>query len=195
MIKSRVASRWGLLLPLAILVVSAVGSGEPASAATPVHVKQSVVAPPVNLPAGAVCDFAYHQESSYTQILTQFFDSTGNLLRVEDVVDITVLHRNADTGYTLVEEDHYAAYVDFASGVAKTTGQSWALRDPSGRLVLSGAGLLTTDLVTGALLAQTHNVKDSRQIFCSALGGAAAPEGDVQIRHLELHQTRRSIDE
>ena len=87
----------------------------------------------------------------------------------------SVLHRNADTGYTLVEEDHYAAYVDFASGVAKTTGQSWALRDPSGRLVLSGAGLLTTDLVTGALLAQTHNVKDSRQIFCSALGAAAAP--------------------
>jgi hypothetical protein len=45
-------------------------------------------------------------------------------VRVEDVVDITVLHRKADTGYTLVEKDHYAAYVDFASGVAKTTGQS-----------------------------------------------------------------------
>ena len=74
----------GLLLLLAVLVVSAVGSGEPASAATPEHVKQSVVAPAVDLPAGAVCDFGYHQESSYTQSLTQFFDATGNLVRVED---------------------------------------------------------------------------------------------------------------
>ena len=84
-----------------------------------------------------MCDFAYHQESSYTQNLTQFFDSASNLVRVEDIVDIIVLRRNLDTGYTLVEEDHYAAYVDFASGVAKTTGQSWALRDANGRLVLS----------------------------------------------------------
>jgi hypothetical protein len=96
-------------------------------------------------------------------------------VRVEDIVDITVLRRNLDTGYTLVEEDHYAAYVDFASGVARTTGQSWALRDTNGRLVVSGAGLLTTDLATGALLTQTHNVKDNRQILCSALGGAAVP--------------------
>jgi hypothetical protein len=169
-----VARRWWLPL-LAVIVVSVAGSGGTASAATPEHVKRSVVAPPVDLPAGAVCDFAYHQESSYTQNLTLFFDPSGNLIRVEDIVDITVLHRNADTGYTLVEEDHYAAYVDFPSGVAKTSGQSWALRDANGRLVLSGAGLLTTDLATGALLTQTSHVKDTRQILCSALGGAAAP--------------------
>jgi hypothetical protein len=39
--------------------------------------------------------------------------------------------------------------------------------------VLSGAGLLSSDLSTGALITQTPNVKDNRQIFCSALGGAA----------------------
>jgi hypothetical protein len=169
---STVASRWCLPL-LAVVAVSA-GSGT-ASAATPEHVKRSVVAPSVDLPSGAVCDFAYHQESSYTQNLTQFFDAAGNLVRVEDAVDINVLHRNLDTGYTLVEEDHYAAYVEFTSGVAKVSGQSWALRDANGRRVLSGAGLLTTDLVTGALLTQTPSVKDSRQILCSALDGAAAP--------------------
>jgi hypothetical protein len=171
---STVAGRWWLLL-LAVFVVSAVGGGGTASAATPEHVKTSVVAPAADVPSGAVCDFGFHQESSYTQNLTRFFDAAGNLVRVEDVVDITVLRRNRDTGYALVEEDHYAAYVDFASGVARTTGQNWALRDANGRLALSGAGLLTTDLATGALITQTRNVKDSRQVLCSALGGAAAP--------------------
>jgi hypothetical protein len=173
MTRAALTSRW-VLSVLAVVVVSGVASSVPASAATPVHIKQSVVASPLDLPAGAVCDFAYHQEASYTQNLTQFFDPAGSLTRVEDVVDITLLHRNDDTGYVLMETDHYAAYVDVTNGVATTTGQSWALRDQSGQLVLSGAGLLTTDLATGALLSQTHNVQDSRQVFCSALGGAAA---------------------
>ena len=169
----RVATR-GWLLPLAVAVVSAANGGTAASAATPDHVWQSTVAPAVDLPAGAVCDFGVHQESAYTQNMTRFYDSDGNLVRVEDQVDITILRRNLDTGYTLVEEDHYAAYVDFASGIARTTGQSWALRDTRGRLVLSGAGLVSSDLATDALITQTPNVKDNRQIFCSALGGTTA---------------------
>lgn len=168
-----VVSRCRLVLP-AVVVIGAVGIGGPASAATTQHLTRSLVGTPVDLPAGALCDFAYHQESSYTQKLTLFSDGDGTLLRVEDVVDITVAHRNAATGYTLVEEDHYAAYVSFASGVAQITGQSWSLRDLDGRLVLSGAGLLTTDLATGALLTQTPHVQDDRQVLCSALGGTAA---------------------
>jgi hypothetical protein len=165
--------RWAMLL-LTVVAVSAAGSGQAASAATPEHGKQSTVAPAVDVPPGAVCTFGFHQESSFTQNTTRFFDSAGNLVRVEDQVDLTVLRRNLDTGYTLVEEDHYAAYVDFGSGVARTTGQSWALRDTSGHLVLSGAGLLSSDLATGALITQTSNVKDSRQVLCSALGAPAA---------------------
>jgi hypothetical protein len=171
---STVTRRWRRLL-LTVMVASATSSAGTASAATPEHLKQSVVAPAADVPPGTVCDFEFHQESSYTQNLTRFFDSDGSLVRVEDHVDITVLRRNLDTGYTLVEEDHYAAYVDLASGIARTTGQSWALRDTSGRLVLTGAGLLSSDLPTGALITQTPNVKDSRQIFCAALGGNAAP--------------------
>jgi hypothetical protein len=162
-----------LLLLLTVLVVGAASSAAAASASTPEHLKQTVVAPAVEVPAGTVCDFGFHQEASYTQNLTRFFDGEGSLVRVEDHVDITVLRRNLDTGYTLVEEDHYAVYVDVGSGIARTTGQSWALRDTSGSLVLSGAGLLSSDLSTGALITQTPNVKDNRQIFCSALGGAA----------------------
>jgi len=63
MIISTVASRWRLLL-LTVFVVSAVGSRATASAATPEHVKQSAVAPAVDLPPGTVCDFGFHQESS-----------------------------------------------------------------------------------------------------------------------------------
>jgi hypothetical protein len=100
-------------------VVSAAGSVGTTAAATPDHVKRRVVGSSVDLPAGALCDFAYHQESAYTPDLAQFFDAAGDLVRVEDVVDITVLHRNANAGYTVVEEDHYAAYVDFVNGVAK----------------------------------------------------------------------------
>lgn len=70
MIISTVAGRWPLML-LTVVVVSAAGTGATASAATPEHVKQSAVAPAVDLPPGAVCDFGFHQESSYTQNLTR----------------------------------------------------------------------------------------------------------------------------
>jgi uncharacterized protein (DUF2141 family) len=164
-----------LLLGVALAAAAVVVDAQPASAATPEHVTLIVTVPPLDLPAGALCDFAYHQEASYTRNRTRFFDSAGNLVRIEDLNDVTVVHRNVDTGYTLVEEDRYAAHVDFASGVVRVTGQSWALRDEAGRLVLAGAGLLTLDLSTEALLTQTSNVKDSRQIFCPALGGTPAP--------------------
>jgi hypothetical protein len=101
-----------LLLLLTVLVVGAASSAAAASASTPEHLKQTVVAPAVEVPAGTVCDFGFHQEASYTQNLTRFFDGEGSLVRVEDHVDITVRRRNLDTGYTLVEEDHYAAYVE-----------------------------------------------------------------------------------
>jgi hypothetical protein len=48
-------TRWWALL-LAVVVVSAVGGGATASAATPEHVKQSAVAPAVDLPPDTVCD-------------------------------------------------------------------------------------------------------------------------------------------
>ena len=128
-----------------------------------------------DLPAGRVCDFAYHQEYSFTQNLERFFDEDGNLVRVEDKVALTVLHRNADTGYTLTETDHYAAFVDFVSGEATTTGQNWHLVDQDGRLVLTGAGSFTIDLITGEVLDETPYMQTAgRATICPALGGAPA---------------------
>ena len=74
------------------------GSAAAASAATPEHLRQTVVAPAIDVAAGTVCDFGFHQEASYTQNLTRFFNSEGRLVRVGDHVNLTVSRRNLDTG-------------------------------------------------------------------------------------------------
>jgi hypothetical protein len=122
-----------------------------------------------------MCDFAYHEEDFGTQNIKRFFDEQGNLIRVEDQLAVSILHRNADTGKTLIEDLHYAAYVDFASGQVRVTGETWRLHTADGRLVLSGAGLVATDLVTGDILRQTPDAKgDVAATICPALGGAPA---------------------
>jgi hypothetical protein len=61
------------------------------------------------------------------------------------------------------------------TGQVQTTGQSWHLRTQDGRLVLSGAGLIETDLATGSILAETPNTMASAAAtICPALGGAPA---------------------
>jgi hypothetical protein len=163
------------LLPLAVAaVVLGVGAGS-ASAAAPVHVKQIVGPIAFDVPAGVLCDFAYHEEDLGTQNIKRFFDDQGNLIRVEDHIAVSILHRNADTGQTLVEDLYYAAYVDFASGQVRVTGETWRLHAEDGRLVLSGAGLVATDLVTGDILRQTPDAKgDVAGTICPALGGSPA---------------------
>ena len=153
-----------------LLAVVLAGTGmtvAPASAATPPqHFKRSVGPLVFDLPAGVACDFAVHEEVSYTQNITRFFDDAGGLVRVEDEIDLTVLHRNAETGKTLTERDHYAAHVDLVTGAVKETGQSWHLRDADGRLVLSGAGLVSANRFTGDVLRETpHHDADG----CAAL--------------------------
>jgi hypothetical protein len=173
--RSRHAVARRVLLPIALAAIGVAAGGAPASAATPVHAKRTVGPIIVDVAAGALCDFNYDEEDSYTQTVIRFLDDAGNLVRVEDAVDLTVLHRNADTGQTLIEEVHYAAYVDFVGGVARVTGESWHLRDEGGRPVLSGAGLIATDLTTGEVLTQTSDAKaDFAATICPALGGAPA---------------------
>ncbi len=162
-----------LLLPIALAAIGVAAGVAPASAAAPMHVQRTVGPIVVGAPAGVLCDFTYREQASYTQNLTQFFDDAGTLVRVEDHVDIVIQHSNIDSGLTLIEEDHYAAYVDFVSGVAKVTGQTWHLRDANGRLVLSGAGVVATDLVTGEVLWQTpHARADFQAPICAALANS-----------------------
>jgi hypothetical protein len=170
--KFRVARR-ALVLPAVALVVLASGASS-ASAATPQHLTRTF-AIEGDVPAGALCDFAYHEEDQGTQNITRFFDSQGNLTRAQAQLDVSILHRNADTGQTLIEELHSAAHIDFTSGQVQVTGQSWHLRTENGRLVLSGAGLIATDLVTGDILRQTPNaMAGTAATICPALGGSPA---------------------
>jgi hypothetical protein len=163
---------------LALACTAALGAASgPATAATlhPTHVTRSVGPLVADLPAGAVCDFAYHQQVSYTQNLTRFTDASGTLVRVEDEVDLTVLHRNVETGRVLTEEDHYAAFVDLVDGTVRETGTTWELRDESGRLVRHGAGLVEYDLVKDAMVGDTPGADaDFATTICPALGGAPA---------------------
>jgi hypothetical protein len=128
-----------------------------------------------DIPAGALCDFAYHQEDLGTQNLTRFFDDQGNLVRVEDQLDVSILHRNTGTGQAFTEDLHSAAHAGLISGQAQVTGESWHLRTKDRRLVLSGAGLIATGLVTGHILRQTPNAMASTAAtICPALGGSPA---------------------
>ena len=163
------------LLPLAVAAaVLATGAGS-ASAATPVHIKQSIGPVAFDVPAGALCDFAYHEEDVGTLNTTRFFDDQGNLIGVEDQIAVSILHRNAATGQTLTEDLHYAAQVDVSGGQVRVTGQSWHLRAADGRLVLAGAGLIATDLLTGDILRQTPGALASvAATICPALGGSPA---------------------
>jgi hypothetical protein len=153
----------------ALVVAGALLAPGAARAATPPQHLERTVGPLVfDAPAGAVCPFAVHEEQSYTQNMTRFFDDEGNLARVEDEVDLTVLHRNAETGRTLFEHDHYAAHVDVLTGRVSVTGQSWHLRDADGRIVLTAAGLTSVDLVSGDVISETpHYDADG----CAALAG------------------------
>jgi hypothetical protein len=140
------------------------------AATTPVHVKQAIGPIVGDVPAGVVCDFAYHEEDTGTQNIKQFFDAAGHLVRVDDEVAVTILHRNADTGATLIEDLHYAAHVDVVTGEVVVTGQTWHLVDAQGRLVLGRGGLIAIDLVTGEVIRETPQAMSDA--LCATLGGA-----------------------
>lgn len=149
-------------------------AGPASASASPVHVKRAVGPIVSDAPAGTVCDFPYHEEDAYTTNVVRFFDEAGNLVRVENQVNLTVLHRNSATGKTLVEEIHEVAHVDLVTGVVRQTGQTWHLRDEAGRLVFAGAGLVEVDLATGDFVRATpHTVPDLAAV-CPLLGGTAA---------------------
>jgi hypothetical protein len=163
-----------LILPAAAAALVMTLGVAPVSAATPVHVTRIIGPVAGDVPAGALCDFAYHEEDTGTEDITSFTDVAGNLVRTEVNVDVTILHRNSNTGMTLIENLHYAVHVDFLSGAATITGQSWHLRDENGRLVVTGAGLIETNLLTGDVIVQTPNAKaGSASPLCTALGGTA----------------------
>jgi hypothetical protein len=151
------------------LLVVRVTAASATAATNPVHVKRSFGPFVVDVPAGALCDFGYHQEDSGQLNIKRLFDEEGSLVRVEVQVEETIVDRNADTGETLTEELHYARHADFVDGEVQNTGQSWQLRDEGGRPVFSGAGLIAVDLLTGEVTGETPGAEADASV-CAMLG-------------------------
>jgi hypothetical protein len=127
-----------------------------------------------DFPAGALCDFAYHQEFVNTSHVNVFFED-GHPVQVEEQAEVSVLHRNVDTGQTLSEVLHYAFHFDLVAGEVRLTGNWWHLRDADGRIAFVGSGTFVRDLFTGELIRATPNVApDLAETICPALGGEPA---------------------
>jgi hypothetical protein len=134
------------------------------SAARPDHFKEAFDGSHSFLP-GELCDFNYDQSFVGLDIVTIFADRT----QVQEKV--TVTHTNADTGYTLVDNDMtvYTFYEDHE----KDRGIFWHLRDASGKLVLVQAGKIT---FSDDGITHTPGVNPNfREVICTALGGNPAP--------------------
>ena len=154
------------------VATTAVGPAVGWGATSPVHVKLTFGPVVFDVPAGVVCDFAYHEEDTGTQNVKRFFDDEGHLVRVVDQIAITLLHRNADTGTTLIEHLDAVAHVDFVTGQEDLTGETWHLFDEEGHLVLGRGGLIVIDLATGDVIDQTPQALSGNATLCAALGGS-----------------------
>jgi opacity protein-like surface antigen len=121
-----------LVLAMAV-TVCALSLAAVASAAAPVKTT-TADSGSFDAPAGTICDFNYHQ--SFSEVVTQTIFSDG---RVHTHFDISVVHTNVDTGYTLTERDHYD-FLDITGVKYRNVGLAWHLRDPSGKLVVVRAG-------------------------------------------------------
>jgi hypothetical protein len=160
-----------LLTVLMAFVIAAVIAG-PASAAKPIHGKRTVKRT-FDVPAGGLCDFAYHTDITITQNIKIFVGETGETIRTEDQLHASVLHMNADTGLSLTEEVHYTVHVDFMTGEYQVSGNTWHLRTEDGRVVLVGGGMYVVDIFTFELLKETPNARsDLAETICPALGGS-----------------------
>ena len=92
----------------------------------------------IDRPAGTTCDFHYTQTYSGTDRVIEFSD------RVEIHETITIVHANADTGYTLTDSD-VVNYTFYSDGSFKVVGLLFHLRDASGKVVLVQSGQLIFD--------------------------------------------------
>jgi hypothetical protein len=167
-------------------------SSIPASSALangPVHIKRTFPPQAADYAAGEVCDFNYHLENVLTVNIKRFYDANGLVDHAVRQEDLWVLHKNADTGLTYTEVDHYTLLLSdpaFCDSVPSnscfwwqaitSSGQNWHLRDMDGKLVLVRSGRFIQDGNTGEILwATPKGDPDFVNTICKALGGAPAP--------------------
>jgi hypothetical protein len=150
------------------LVASPVAAGPPAR--EPISFSEVF-----DFPAGEICDFAYHREFAVTGTLLIFFDREGNIVREMDVSRAQILHRNADTGYTLTETIRSHFVFNEAKQTVMISGQNWKLRDAEGKIIVVHSGNLLFDVEQDELVRATPNfAPDFPEVVCPALGGSPA---------------------
>lgn len=146
-----------------------------ASAAGPVH-DVLTSSGSFSAPAGTICDFNYESPEFETTInQLRFFDENGVLVRRLRTIEERIVHRNADTGFELVETVHYGTDLDVVAGVVRVSGNSWHLRTADGKLVLVLSGFELLVRATGEVIRATPMVGQGfENVICPALGGAPA---------------------
>ena len=124
----------------------------------------------VDFPAGTLCDFHYSVTVTVTGTQTIFSD------RLQLHLALSARHLNVDTGYTVTERDQLNQTI-YPDGNTKEVGLHWHLRDPTGKLVVVGAGqmIFFGDPFAGNIVTVTpHVMPDTAGVICSALGGHPA---------------------
>jgi hypothetical protein len=184
------------MLKAFLAVVTLLASSIPLSAALadgPVHIKRTDPVGTTDCPSAdcpAICNFNYHQEYQVSVNIKRFYDANGLVDHAIRQEDLWILHKNADTGLTYTEVDHYTLFLSdpafcdpehpandcwWWQGIA-SSGQNWHLRDMDGKLVLVRSGRYIQDGNTGEILwATPKGDPDFVNIICKALGGAPAP--------------------
>jgi hypothetical protein len=159
---------------LLLAILSAAAFSAAARAAEPIQDTLSAAGTDF-APAGTICDFNYELDFQVTIDRKRFLDENGVLVRRLQIVEEQLTHRNADTGFELVEVTHYTTDLDVATGLVRLTGNSWHLRTIDGELVVVRSGLEFFDRVTGELFKATPQVGAGfANVICPALGGAPA---------------------
>jgi hypothetical protein len=152
---------------LAVAGIAAIAAPS-AFADQPTHFRGTFTLPPVDRPAGTLCDFHYH-ETVVVDVNEIDFSDGG----ITEHLGLTISHTNVDTGYTLTDTDHYTETF-YPDGTQRIVGLIWHLRDPSGTLVLVQGGQLVLD-ANGVPIRFTPDVNpDFAAVICPALGGHPA---------------------
>jgi hypothetical protein len=163
------------LIVLAVTAVLTLGLAPATLAAAPNHVRE-IFTSEFDFAAGEACDFHYVQTNDVKQNTIEFGDVTadGSYLFT---INARVVHRNADTGYTLTEMAQTVERFVPGAAVDKMIGIFWHLRDADGRLVAVYAGQWIMDWSGQApvIVKITPNLSaDFWGVLCPALGGNPA---------------------
>ena len=155
--------RRGLIATL--LGMLSIGIFVPAASAAAPEVFKEAFEGGRSFEAGTLCDFNYEQTFVGVDLVRIFED------RVLVQEKVTVTHKNADTGYTLVEilTTNYFFYEDHE----QDAGQIWHLRDDSGKIARVESGRITFS-DDGETF--TPGITPSfREVICTELGGNPIP--------------------